>query len=147
MRIQLEIPGGPIDVGVTGVESSAVSVTAWWTVGGRKLQVQNVLDGAWQLTGRGRPATRERQESLPPASVRRAFRAHLRKYPAGTVVDPYIQDKAYKTGAVSWGWDDASRWCWTAPDDTFGDLRADAAVRWMRDQARAVGLTLRATED
>ena len=148
MRIALDIPGGPVDVVVTGYERQPAVELAWWTVGGRRLQVSRRGEGQpWRLTGYGAAARREQAFDLPPASVRRAFRDFLRSVcTAGEEVDCYATDHGRSTG-LRWGWDDCEWWKWRTPNDGYGTLPKSRAVAWMRDQARAVGVRIKLDEE
>lgn len=144
MRIQLDIAGGPLDVVVTGYVREPYVELAWWTVGGRRLQVSRRGEGEpWRLTGHGGPAKAERRFDLPPANVRRAFRDFLRSCcKPGEEVDPYSTDHGRLMG-LRWGWDDCAWWTWSTPNDGQGRLPKAQAVAWMRDQARAAGVRIR----
>ena len=148
MRIQIDIPGGPLDVVVTGYERQPCVDLAWWTVGGRRLQVSRRGEGEpWRLTGHSGPARREHLFNLPPANLRRAFREHLRSnWRPGEEVDAYVTDHGQIRG-LRWGWDDSAWWKWSTPDDGRGTLPKSDAVAWMRDQARAVGVRIKLDED
>lgn len=142
MRITLSIAGGPIQITVGALRTSAHVNTAWWTVGGRRLQVSQAGEGEWKLTGNGLDARQERLFDVPPANVRRAFREFLRtKCAAGSTVDPYATDGGgFGRDTIGWGWDDCASWKWHTPNDGSGWLPKDRAVRWMRDQGRASGI-------
>ena len=144
MRISLEIPGGPLDVVISGYKKEPYIETGWWTVGGRKLLVSSRQGKPWALTGEGMPATQKRHEAfaLPPRSMREAFRAFLRKTGnPGETVDAFLTDLHGGNGC-KWGWDDCATWKYWTPNDGDGRLIADDAVSWMRQQARAVGMSI-----
>jgi len=144
MRISLEIPGGPLDVVISGYKKEPFIEMGWWTVGGRKLLVSSRQGQPWALTGEGRPATQKRHEAfpLPPRSMREAFRAFLRKQcRPGDAVDAFSTDR-HEGNGCRWGWDDCASWAYRTPNDGAGRLVADDAVKWMRQQAQAVGMSI-----
>ena len=141
MRISLEIPGGPLDVVISGYKKQPSVETGWWTVGGRKLQVSRRQEGSWTLTGTGLPAAKQKGDTLP-ASLRTAFRAFLRKHcEPGEVVRAASTDLNDGNGC-RWGWSDCESWSYQTPNDGSGRLVAADAVAWMRQQARAVGMSI-----